>query len=89
MEAKANEPAPLKGLKPGKHELVAICGTDTLRTHFVTFSLKDNRPVETTHDWFYVSSNSFRTDGEPVYLQVGSSDKEQHVLYTPSSVATV
>ena len=82
MEAKANEPAPLKGLKPGKHELVAICGTDTLRTHFVTFSLKDNRPVETTHDWFYVSSNSFRTDGEPVYLQVGSSDKEQHVLYT-------
>ena len=82
MEAEANASVPLKGLKPGKHELIAICGTDTLRTHFVTFSLKDNRPVETTHDWFYLSSNSFRTDGAPVYLQVGSSDKDQHVIYT-------
>ena len=35
-----------------------------------------------THDWFYLSSEQFPSDGSPVYIQVGSSDDVQHVVYT-------
>ena len=34
-----------------------------------------------THDWFYASDKRFPSDGRPVYVQVGSSDSVQHVLY--------
>ena len=54
----------------------------TVNTDFVVFSMDDKQPVITTHDWFYLSDNFFPRDGSPVYLQVGSSDKNQHVVYS-------
>ena len=45
-------PFPLS-LASGKHRLVAYSQGDTLRYDFVTFSLHDKRPVETTPEWFY------------------------------------
>lgn len=69
-------------LKSGRHKLVAICGTDTLKQDFVVFSLDDTKPCVETHDWFYISDTKFPSDGSPVYLQVGSSDADTHILYT-------
>jgi len=66
----------------GAYRLHAICGADTVNTDFVVFSMDDKQPVITTHDWFYLSDNFFPRDGSPVYLQVGSSDKNQHVVYS-------
>lgn len=81
---KANTPDKLnvEALGSARHHLMAVCGTDTLKTSFTTFTLQDRRvPVE-THDWFYQSAECFPADGSPVYIQVGSSDSIQHVLYT-------
>ena len=61
---------------------MAICGTDTLKQDFVVFSLDDTKPCVETHDWFYLSDTKFPSDGSPVYLQVGSSDADTHILYT-------
>ncbi len=80
--AKANEDLTLKPMSSGAYRLHAICGTDTVNTDFVLFSMDDKQPVITTHDWFYLSDNFFPRDGSPVYLQVGSSDKNQHVVYS-------
>lgn len=67
----------------GKHELMAICGQDTLRTSFVTFSMNDTKVATETHDWFYLSANKFAEDAQkPVYLQLGASDSTLHVVYT-------
>ncbi len=79
---KTNEMVKVNGLSSGIYRLHAICGTDTLDEDFVIFSLKDKRPVEDTHDWFYVSDSSFPQDGSPVYVQVGSTDKDMHVVYS-------
>mgnify|MGYP002230355724 CR=1 FL=1 len=46
------------------------------------FSLDDTKPCVETHDWFYLSDTKFPSDGSPVYLQVGSSDADTHILYT-------
>ena len=80
--AKANEDVTLKPMSSGAYRLHAICGTDTVNTDFVLFSMDDKQPVITTHDWFYLSDNFFPRDGSPIYLQVGSSDKNQHVVYS-------
>lgn len=69
-------------LRSGRHTLVAICGNDTLKQDFVVFSLDDTKPCVKTHDWFYLSDTRFPSDGRPVYLQVGSSDADTHILYT-------
>lgn len=81
---KANVPValPSASMRSMRHSLVAFCGTDTLRTSFVTFTLDDRKAVIDTHDWFYVSSRRFPVDGKPVYVQLGSSDSVQHVVYT-------
>ncbi len=80
---KANVPVDFPAsMKSMRHSLVAFCGTDTLRTSFVTFTLNDRKTVIDTHDWFYVSSRRFPSDGQPVYVQLGSSDSIQHVVYT-------
>lgn len=71
-----------KAILSGRHELVAVCGSDTLTTSFVTFSLQDRKSPIQTHDWFYLSADQFPADGSPVYLQLGSSDSIQHVVYT-------
>lgn len=82
ITVKTNETVRVKGLSSGIYRLHAICGADTLNKDFVVFSLKDKRPVEDTHDWFYVSDSSFPQDGSPVYVQVGSTDKDVHVIYS-------
>ena len=50
--------------------------------NFVVFSFDDKRPVIETHDWFYLSGNQFPRDGGPIYMQVGSSDENQYVVYS-------
>lgn len=69
-------------LKSGKHQLVAICGNDTLKSDFIVFSMKDKHPATETHDWFYQSAKEFPRDGKPVYVQMGASDKDQHIVYS-------
>lgn len=76
-------------LASGKHRLVAICETDTLEKDFVVFGLDDTVPPTDTRDWFYVSDESFPADDRPVTVQVGSSDKDVHVVYTIVSGNTV
>lgn len=81
---KANTPAKLDAaaLASARHNLIAVCGTDTLSTSFVTFTLQDSKAPVETHDWFYQSAEQFPADGSPVYIQLGSTDSIQHVVYT-------
>lgn len=81
---KANTPAKLDAaaLASARHNLIAVCGKDTLSTSFVTFSLQDSKAPVETHDWFYQSAEQFPADGSPVYIQLGSTDSIQHVVYT-------
>lgn len=81
---KANTPAKLDAaaLVSARHNLIAVCGTDTLTTSFVTFALQDSKAPVETHDWFYQSAEQFPADGSPVYIQLGSTDSIQHVVYT-------
>lgn len=82
--AKANRPATdgLKNLSSGEHHLVAVCGNDTIRRKFITFSLDDKKPVVHTPDFFYLTDKTFPSDGKPVYMLFGSSDNDVHVVYT-------
>lgn len=68
-------------ISSGKHSLMAICENDTLRQDFVAFSLDDTELPTVTDDWFYVSSQSFPSDGSPVTVQIGSSADSVHVVY--------
>ena len=77
----ANTAIVLPQLASGKHTFEAVCGTDTLTQEVIVFSMSDTRPVVDTHDWFYISSKSFARDEKPVYVQFGSSDENQHVVY--------
>ena len=83
----------LPKLKTGRYTLEAVCEgfqvgddksatTDTLKHDFVLFSLDDKRPVTETKDWFYQSELDFPNDGTPVTIQVGSSDKDVHIVYS-------
>ncbi|MBR6495389.1 MAG: alpha-2-macroglobulin, partial [Prevotella sp.] len=69
-------------LKSGCYTLEATCGEDTLKQEFIVFSMKDKQPVVQTHDWFYASAEEFPSDGRPIYIQMGSSDKDQHIVYS-------
>ena len=82
--AKANKPADISqlALSSGRHEVVAVCGSDTLKQQVVVFRLDDKRPCIETHDWFYQTASEFPRDGQPVTIQVGSSDADTHILYT-------
>lgn len=85
-EAKANEKIAFSprslSLASGKHMLTAVCGTDTLKQEFVLFTMEDKQPAIETHDWFYQTASEFPRDGGPVYVQAGSSDEQQHIVYT-------
>lgn len=78
----AKQNVSLGSLKSGRHALLAVCGSDTLRQEFSVFTLNDKHPCQTTSDWFYVSHAQFPRDGKPVTVQAGSSDANVHVLYT-------
>lgn len=81
-KAKANMPVALSTrLASGRHILRAMCGNDTLRQEVIVFALEDSTPVVKTDDWFYQSDENFG-QGKPVYIQIGSSDPDQYILYT-------
>ena len=82
LDAEANEPVQLQHLASGMHLVEAVCGQDSLQHKFVLFSMKDTRPMEETMHWSYQTATSFRTDGKPVYLQVGSSANGVHIVYS-------
>ena len=78
----SNQPLSAVTLTSASHLLTAYCGSDTIQQHFVLFSMQDKKVATHTHDWFYTTANRFPANGQPVYVQVGSSDSVQHVLYT-------
>ena len=82
--ATTNTPYQLSGtpLRSGKHTVEARCEGDTLKQDFVVFGLDDTTPCTETPDWFYVSASQFPGDGQPVTVQVGSSDRDVHIVYS-------
>ena len=80
--AKTNTPMALPKLASGRHTLEAICADDTVKLSFVVFSLDDKRPAAETDEWFYQSATQFPNDGTPVTVQVGSSAKDVHIVYS-------
>ena len=80
--ADTQQPVVVGQLKSGSHMLEAICEGDTLKHNYIVFSLDDKRPATETNDWFYVSSGRFPSDGTPVTVQVGSSAKNVHIVYS-------
>ena len=82
LSAKANAPVMLPQLASGSHTLEAVCAEDTVKESFVVFSLDDKRPATETDGWFYQSATQFPNDGTPVTVQVGSSAKDVHIVYT-------
>ena len=72
----------LSPLTSGKHTLEGICEGDTIKREFVVFALDDTTPATETDDWFYQSASDFPRDGGPVTIQVGSSAKDVHIVYS-------
>lgn len=71
-----------RNLASGVHSLLAICEKDTIKQTFVIFSMNDKRPVISTPDWYYLSSNRFSSEkGKPVYVQFGSSKRDSYAYY--------
>lgn len=71
-----------RNITSGKHSLTAVCENDTLSQSFVIFSMDDKRPVISTPDWYYLSSDRFSSEkGKPVYVQFGSSKRESYAYY--------
>ena len=71
-----------RNITSGKHSLTAVCENDTLSQSFVIFSMDDKRPVISTPDWYYLSSNRFSSEkGKPVYVQFGSSKRDSYAYY--------
>ena len=82
LSAKTNAPLALPKLVSGSHTLEAVCAEDTVKQSFVVFSLDDKRPATETDGWFYQSATQFPNDGTPVTVQVGSSAKNVHIVYS-------
>lgn len=78
----ANKPVTLKSIPSGKYMLTSVCEGDTINKEFVVFSISDEHPVTVTHDWFWQSDTKFPSYGKPAYVQFGSSDNDQHFVYT-------
>ena len=74
--------APLSTLHSGRHKVEAEYEGETAEREFTVFSLDDKRPAIETDDWFWLSDTSFPNDGKPVTLQVGSSAKDVHIVYS-------
>ena len=82
LTAKTHEPLPVPSLKSGKHTVRVTYGEDTEERDFVIFSKDDKRPATETDDWFWISGSKFPNDGSPVTVQVGSSAKDVHIVYS-------
>lgn len=81
QEQKTNTLFLIPQMKSGRHTLHAVCEGDSLEQQFTVFSLDDKRPAAETDDWFFVSAQQFPNDGTPVTMQVGSSEKNVHIVY--------
>lgn len=82
-DAVANKPYSLgRSIASGEHTLVAICEGDTVRNTFVAFRRNDTRPMKYVHQWVYQSAEQFPENGDSVWLQVGTSDKDVRAYYT-------
>ena len=84
MTVQTNTPFTVRQLqlKSGRHQLAAVCEGDTVNHSFVLFSLQDTIPATETDDWFYQSASQFADEKTPVVVQVGSSDKDVHIVYS-------
>ncbi len=83
----------LAGISSGKHLLKAYCGNDTLKQSFTVFSLKDEKAPVDTVAWYYSTTgdnaSAAMKSGEAEYIQIGTSENDQTVLYTVVSDTTV
>ena len=83
---KANEEIPfsniIKNISSGKHKLTAYVMGEEIEKDFIIFSLHDKVPATQTDEWFYITSETFKQDGESVTMQIGSSNENVHVLYS-------
>ncbi len=82
----ANKAVDLKAMRKewssGRYTIEAICGEDSIKKDFIVFSMEDRHPVSNTQHWCYQSGQTFPADGNPVYVQIGSSDKGVHIVYS-------
>ncbi len=80
-------------LASGRHVLTACCGSDTLRQEFILFSLKDTKVPVDTVAWYYSSTGNNTVSalkyGEPEYIQLGTKESDQTVLYAVVADTTV
>lgn len=72
----------IKTLPSGEHEVKAICEQDTLVQHFTLFSIADTKPAKHTTHWHYQTAQQFPTNGDPVHIQVGSSENSAYIAYS-------
>ncbi|MBE6267332.1 MAG: alpha-2-macroglobulin [Prevotella ruminicola] len=79
---KTNNKIALAKLASGKHSIEVKYEEQTESKDVVVFSLDDEKPAAETDDWFYQSAGQFANDGTPVTIQVGSSDKDVHIVYS-------
>lgn len=71
-----------RDLASGVHTFLAVCEKDTIKQSFVIFSMDDKRPVISTPDWYYLSSDRFSNEkGKPVCVQFGSSKRDTYAYY--------
>ena len=90
LTATTNTPVALPKLESGRYCLVAspvaTKGEQEAAVEareFTIFSLDDTRPVVETDDWFYQSGSKLPEAGQtPVTVQVGSSAKDVHIVYS-------
>lgn len=68
-------------LASGRHTLYAYNETDSLKHDFIVFTLDDKRPAVDTLMWSYQTARQFADDATPVRLQLGTSAKDQYVIY--------
>ena len=66
----------------GKHELMAICGTDTVKHSFVVFRKNDTKPMTYTHDWWYQSADRFSEKDGTAWIQMATSDNDVYAVYS-------
>ena len=79
---KANSQLTLGYLPSGKHTLECAYEDQTEKRDLIVFSIDDEKPAAETDDWFYQSASQFANDGTPVTIQVGSSAKDVHMVYS-------
>lgn len=81
--AKANKSYTLpSAIKSGKHKLTAICEKDTIEHEFIAFRKTDKVPMTFTHEWFFCSNQQWENENDEVWIQVGTSDKDVHAVYS-------